>query len=500
MKGKRFTVLGIALAGCLATNSYADLLVKSKYTSSGQTTETTIYTKGARQRFEPGAGMAIINQCDLKRTVQLIDANKSYLVMPMTSQAPTGSPAASTPAKSGVVNYNINIVDTGERKQMFGFTARRVRTTTIKQPGAGACSPAETVETDGWYIDYEEGVAACAPASPQIEAPAPTESSQCQDEIKYTQTGDGKLGYPLAYTLKSSGTGGAGTTMEMEVAAFSPAPLDAALFEVPAGYTELNGFAALGSALPGSPASATAASPSQPVAAKAAGTVRVGIVEIANRSGKALESNSLRAQLIGELADSKIEAIPLGASGGNVEDAARALQCDFIAYLDVTEIKKASGGLGKLGGMLNKASSLAGGAPAKEKVEAKVDYRLSPVGGVKALVSSSAKGSNGGGFTLKSAVSLAARAGSFAMFMQMGMFNPSMMQALGGANSMGMGMNMGMAGIGRGGLDPGLGPFMSIMQATQTAMAPAEPSEETKAVGDALNDAAKNLRQALTKK
>src|SRR6185295_15610501 len=70
-----------ALVVMLSVNAYAELRVKSKYTSSGQSSETTVYSKGARQRFEPGMGMAIVNQNDVNRTVQIFVDKKMYMIM-----------------------------------------------------------------------------------------------------------------------------------------------------------------------------------------------------------------------------------------------------------------------------------------------------------------------------------------------------------------------------------------------------------------------------------
>ena len=497
MRTKNYAILGAAL--CIATaaaDGYADLRVKSRYTTSGQTTETTIYVKGERQRFEPGPGFAIIHQHDLKRSVQLMEQQKSYLVTP--------AQAASSPSDSnstgGVVNYTLNIIDTGEQKTMFGHAARRIKSTTTREAGPGSCNPGnEVIETDGWYIDYEPGIATKPEDASSQNSPA-----GCRDEVRHKQIGSGKLGYPLSYTLKTTKDDKT-TTMEMEVIDFSIAGLDAALFEVPAGYNQLQSFTDLRSllAVDGS-APGTAVNARGPVAGtltpKAPGAVRVGVANLNNRSGKSLGPTSPRDALVAAFASSGIDAIPLdGQSATDVETAARKLECDYVAYAEVAEVKKPSGGLGKFGGMLNKAASVTGGGPTKEKIEAKVDYKLMPVGGSKPAFASSATGSNGGGFNMQSAFTLAMNVTTFSSFMKMGMFNPNMMQALGSTGGLGMGA-MAMPGMPRGGLDPGLGSFASILQTTQSMLAPAEPTEEGKAVSDAIDDAAKKMSEALKKK
>ena len=115
-----------------------DLKITYRTTTSGQSMENTTMLKGARERTEMkmGYGRDIINvtQCDLKRTIQISDSAKKYVITPMeTSEAPensvpTGRPIVEPSRKGGVITYTTNAVDTGERKEMFGFQARHVKT------------------------------------------------------------------------------------------------------------------------------------------------------------------------------------------------------------------------------------------------------------------------------------------------------------------------------------------------------------------------------------
>src|SRR6266480_2708287 len=108
-----------------------DLKIKYRTTTSGQSMETTTMLKGARERSEMklGYGRDIINitQCDLKRTLQISDSARKYVVTPMeTPDSTTGSGATtggvSEPSRrGGVITYTTSAVDTGERKEMFGF-------------------------------------------------------------------------------------------------------------------------------------------------------------------------------------------------------------------------------------------------------------------------------------------------------------------------------------------------------------------------------------------
>src|SRR5438270_327705 len=53
----------------------------------------------------------------------------------------------------GTLQIWIENVDTGERKDLFGHTARHIITREKRVAGPGACSKPSLSETDGWYID-----------------------------------------------------------------------------------------------------------------------------------------------------------------------------------------------------------------------------------------------------------------------------------------------------------------------------------------------------------
>jgi hypothetical protein len=88
--------------------------------------------------------------------------------------------------------------------------------------------------------------------------------------------------------------------------------------------------------------------PAPVVAPKAAGTLRVGVVKINDATGQSLPTNNLRLNLMSEIERNKMEAIPLDANApqADVENEARAKQCDYFVYTIPTQVKDAgSGGL-----------------------------------------------------------------------------------------------------------------------------------------------------------
>src|SRR5436190_9077172 len=227
-----------------------DFKITIRSTVAGQTSQGTTMIKGSRQREETsmggmGQGQTSITQCDLKRTIQINDSARKYVITPMATDesdasGATGGHAAGAGAaqRGGVVTMTVNTVDTGERKEMFGFTARHLKRTTMMESGPGACSQTKMkIDTDGWYINLEYGLA-CETASrpPQMGA---TSAQGCRDRYQYHRTGPTNVGFPLIETMTMYGEDGrANFTMTKEVLEISRQSLDAALFEIPAGYTQ----------------------------------------------------------------------------------------------------------------------------------------------------------------------------------------------------------------------------------------------------------------------
>jgi hypothetical protein len=124
---------------------------------------------------------------------------------------------------------------------------------------------------------------------------------------------------------------------------------------------------------------------SQPANAKAPGAIRIGVVSVNNRTDRAVSQQALRARLIGQIQASGLEAVPLNAiAPGEAETEAKAKQCDFILYTDVTALKTSAAK--KLGGMFGRAAGVGG----IDKTEAKVEFKLFAVGNTAARLQSSA--------------------------------------------------------------------------------------------------------------
>src|SRR5258705_6949652 len=225
-----------------------DLKLTYRTTTSGQSMENTTMLKGARERTEMklGYGRDIINvtQCDLKRTLQISDSAKKYVITPMDTvdatphTAPPGGGMSEPSRRGGVITYTTNAVDTGERKEMFGFQARHVKTSLIIESSPDACSPIkQRMETDGWYIDFSYGLNCEVRSHGPMGMPGAR--GGCRDAVRFNRQGAARTGYALQETTTSYGPDGSvAFSSTKEVVELSREPLDAALFDVPAGYTE----------------------------------------------------------------------------------------------------------------------------------------------------------------------------------------------------------------------------------------------------------------------
>lgn len=218
----------------------ADIKIRQKMTSEGSDKgmETAIYIKGARMRSEmasAGMGMTNIVQCDLKRTIMINDKARTYLIMnegektewgpgvegdgggapPAATATPNAQPAQ--PKRGGVVNITNTITDTGERKEMFGFTARHIKTSMVREASPEACDTGNhKSESDGWYIDFQYGLD--CPTQKVIPQTSPIKvRPDCEDEVRTKTIGAAKLGFPVLMTTTTHQEGGKTSAMTIEV-------------------------------------------------------------------------------------------------------------------------------------------------------------------------------------------------------------------------------------------------------------------------------------------
>jgi hypothetical protein len=376
------TLFRTAIAiGCLTLTSAiasADTKIKSRQTTGGQTYENTSYIKGKRQRSETNNGqMVVIQQCDLRRNIQIMPQAKIYMIQPYdepsaagttTNNAATSQP--STTKKGGVVTSTITTKDTGERKQMFGYTARHIITNMEMRSSPDACSTVDTkMEIDGWYIDA--AFALDCDSNRAYTAYRPHAGGGCHDRYETKQIGTAKKGYPVWEKTTMFGPNGAESfSTTNEVVEFSQATLDPSLFDVPEGYRQVDDFASAMSAAYGTPESSNPSTntsssvPTTPttqpnttasqLGPKRAGVIRLGVTAV--KTGNVTEgmnaaelAAAVRNTLLQSLKSGNVEVVPIDATGAAIQTEAQQKECDYVVFTNVS-LKKGAGGFGSVFG------------------------------------------------------------------------------------------------------------------------------------------------------
>lgn len=155
-------------------------------------------------------------------------------------------PEATEPGKPTLQLETIT-VDTGERREMFGRTARRTTTTTKQTPLEGSQLLFQETITDGWYIDLNQGLS-CDPHSTGAKRAFLTVgvlgSGRAPEKPAFVDIGPRETGLALKEARISKGSHGLpdGTRaqsrvmIESKVTVFEESPQDPNLFEVPEGF------------------------------------------------------------------------------------------------------------------------------------------------------------------------------------------------------------------------------------------------------------------------
>ena len=371
------TAISIACLLTLAGIANADIKIKSRQTTGGQTYENTSYIKGKRQRSETSGGqMIVVQQCDLRRNIQIMPMAKAYMIQPYdqpaaaaTTNNPTAAPQPGETKKGGVVTSTVTTKDTGERKQMFGYTARHIITTMEMKSSPDACSNANTkMEIDGWYID-----AAFVLDCDMSQAYAnyrPHASGGCRDRYETKTIGTAKKGYPVWEKTTMFGANGAeGFTTLNEVLEFSQATLEQSLFEIPEGYREVQDFASAFSAGMGMPDAANTGNTSNPtpnvpanipstapitnaLGPKREGVIRLGLAAVKpGNTAEGMDATQLALAVqntfLQQVKATNVEVVALQATGAAIQAEAQQKQCDYVIFANVAH-KKGGGGFGSM--------------------------------------------------------------------------------------------------------------------------------------------------------
>ena len=348
-------VLTIILFASFKSNAQ-QYKIKQVTTTEYARIENTIYVKGMRQRVETGAvagmggNLVTIIQCDLKRTVTLDTVKKLYFIEPFTSGRietpgnPVKEPARENEGKKvkkgGTITIWYNLHDTGERKKMYGFTARHIWSDQKMKPSPDACNMKDSMVmyTDGWYIDL-----------PEFNCPMPNEAftgrynpeEECQDKMIIHESGKAKMGFPLIQTTTMI-MGGNKMVTKTETLDLSTSKLDSTLFTIPRGYKEAKNMEELFAGMNmGEMMENAINNENQPQPAniskeiKLPGIIRIGVYSPAGNDE--IQTSDVQEHIIRYITAGDVEAIAVS----NEEDAKR-YKCDYTLITTYSNIKSAT--------------------------------------------------------------------------------------------------------------------------------------------------------------
>ena len=247
VRSLRYASLLLAVSSFALVAPADDLHFKKNISVEGNSVSgSETWLKGARERTvtkSPTGDVVSLRQCDLKRTVMLNESSQSYLVIndPQDQSATnaaalmTGAPAPAS-GSGGVITQIVSVTDTGERKQLSGYSARHLKTTVVVESSPNACSQVnQKYDIDGWYADLAKEQVSCSQSLPPVKLAA-----NCTDRIVVRHKGTAKPGYPLHETITLQNDGANAAKIEVATSEISKETLKPELFEVPADFHEVH--------------------------------------------------------------------------------------------------------------------------------------------------------------------------------------------------------------------------------------------------------------------
>jgi hypothetical protein len=269
MRGRPFGIICFAalITFSITNKAVADIKLRIKYVEGQHTREITHYFKATRQRDEfkqtgkdgKPVFFARIYQCDLRQMVNVDYTQKYFFVSSFLNGLPIGAAMAfnesqlppqpqplSATRPGGNVSETITVTDTGERKEMYGFTARHIRTTITWDANPSCNQTRLRQEIDGWYADLLYGMECSPDISGFYNQTYLVPYSKCAerfDKRRYAyarkQSGAARMGFPLVQTRKVYDDKGRALVSTQEVIEVSRDELESQLFEIPANYARL---------------------------------------------------------------------------------------------------------------------------------------------------------------------------------------------------------------------------------------------------------------------
>jgi hypothetical protein len=229
--------------------------------------------------------------------------------------------------------------DSGQRKAMYGFTARHIYTVQKLSPSADACMMKDSmlIKTDGWYIDLPRFN--CPISYRPVRPPGEKQSTGCMDHFVTHKSGKGKLGFPISVISTIVMKDMHEFQTNLETIEFSTATLDSMLFEIPPGYKEaksqeeLQGKADVNEMIKN-------AEKSYKESEGATGNKKPGVIRVAvfaPTGSDQVQAADLQRHLVQSMTADKVEAVAV-----STEEEARKYQCDYALNTAFTNVKAES--------------------------------------------------------------------------------------------------------------------------------------------------------------
>jgi hypothetical protein len=250
----------------------AGIKMTIRYGDAGNSSEHVMYISADRKRWEfrnsegerkadgslqliYGPRLVAITRCDLGQSFELnLDASEyasaQYPPRPLTKKQ-IEARGLHIPAKQAsekpTLRIEVTTTDTGQRKQMFGHTARHIITTRKQIPLEGSDSEPQETVTDAWYIDLNQRLSCDYQGPEGKKHPAYTlavNGKRPMPKVEFISTGEPEAGFALrslttskiTYTLPDGTKKQADSKSEVRVTQLEQGPLDASLFEIPQGF------------------------------------------------------------------------------------------------------------------------------------------------------------------------------------------------------------------------------------------------------------------------
>lgn len=252
----------------------SDITLKTRTTSTFQSPATVparirtdaVYISGQRERRDfswggvagaSGMDSSTIRDCKLRQWIMLAHQSRTYIVRPfpdLEAERQTAERIAKAKAglKAGRIKpipippdapvTTIETIDTGERRNIAGFTLRHLRQTETTSGGSQSFAKrTRAVMRDGWYVDLPDvnGCGDRASTTEETRGYAILRSGiDVPAQVEFKGNVPPHLGTPVETIITTEYGDGTATVEKTEFVELSHSPVDARLFEIPRDYRE----------------------------------------------------------------------------------------------------------------------------------------------------------------------------------------------------------------------------------------------------------------------